>query len=161
MLSTPPAFILSQDQTLMLKCLFPCQNDSGFLFPKKQRFVPCNLSIAFLLFLRFSISAKFLEWKFIEFSGLFHCLIIKVPDEIWDFTATDFVWLLMCCSRSDLISLTHSQFFVKHFFTFSKKIFTNLQHWIVWIVLTFRSFEAALLSYHSVCGLSTPNLNYF
>ena len=67
----------------------------------------------------------------------------------------------LCCSHSDFVSLTHLQFIVKHFFTFFKKIFTNLQHWIVWIVLTFRSFEAALLSYHRVCGLSTPFLKYF
>ena len=47
------------------------------------------------------------------------------------------------------------------FFTFLKKFFTNLQHQIIWIVLTFRSFEAALLSYHSVCGLSTAFFDFF
>ena len=111
---------------------------------------------------------QFLEWKFIEFSGLFHCLIIKVPGGTFSSTAKSKislqpteVWLLLCCSRSDLIRLTHSRFNVKHFFTFFKKIFTNLQHRIVWIVLTFRSFEAALLSYHSVCGLSTTFFNFF
>ena len=67
----------------------------------------------------------------------------------------------LCCSRSDSFILSQLIFIVKHFFTFFKKIFTNLQRQIVWIVLTFRSFEAALLCYHSVCGLSTPFLKDF
>ena len=32
MLGTPPAFILSQDQTLVIKCLYPVQNRLAILF---------------------------------------------------------------------------------------------------------------------------------
>ena len=78
-LSTPPAFILSQDQTLMFECLFPLRTYSGFLFLKSKGLFRSSFDV-FLLFLRsiFVWTSYPLEWKFIEFSGLFHCLIIKV-----------------------------------------------------------------------------------
>ena len=50
---------------------------SGIFIPKKQRFVP------YICWCIFTVSkawhlCQFLEWKFIEFSGLFHCLVINV-----------------------------------------------------------------------------------
>ena len=54
-LSTPPAFILSQDQTLMLIVLFPSDSSSGF--------TSCSLNNSSLFLL--------------EFSGLHYCLFVK------------------------------------------------------------------------------------
>ena len=57
-LGTPPAFILSQDQTLVIKCLYPVQN---------------RLAILFLLTVfRFvkSVDSTVLEKSLKEFSGL-------------------------------------------------------------------------------------------
>ena len=61
---------------------------------------------------------QFLEWKFIEFSGLFHCLIIKVQSNhrLPQSASPD------CCAAfaSDFVILTQLFFNVKHFF---KKFF--------------------------------------
>ena len=63
MLSTPPAFILSQDQTLMFKSFFQVQSfPSGLLF------------LFGLWLLSLVCSLKF----FLEFSGLHYCLFVKV-----------------------------------------------------------------------------------
>ena len=59
-----------------------------------------------------------------------------------------------------LIILWYSQNIVKHFFKVFSKSFLNCS-WIVLIVLKFRSFATALLSYHRVCGLSTTFFKYF
>ena len=63
-LGTPPAFILSQDQTLMLKAV-PGQLLSGILF------LVCSSEINFAA--SFSDPLK-------EFSGLHCCLFIKVQE---------------------------------------------------------------------------------
>ena len=64
-----------------------------------------------------------LEWKFIEFSGLFHCLIIKVQSEIRDFAAISFARLL-CCSLTATLSVYHALNSLSS--TFLKKVFLNL-----------------------------------
>ena len=51
MLSTPPAFILSQDQTLMLKVLIQPE----YLAFLNQKQVPTGILIQVLLFLRFAL----------------------------------------------------------------------------------------------------------
>ena len=51
MLSTPPAFILSQDQTLMLKVLIQPEH---LAFPNQKQ-VPTGILIQVLLFLRFAL----------------------------------------------------------------------------------------------------------
>ena len=132
-LSTPPAFILSQDQTLMFECLFPLRTHFWLLIPKKQRFVPFVFR-RFLLFLRWSLSRAShpLEWKFIEFSGLFHCLIIKVLRHslsqatlllyhiVFNLSSTFFkVFKFFRCVSvlsNSLLILSQLVLFVKHFF---------------------------------------------
>ena len=93
----------------MLKCVcFLSELLSGFLKSKGSFRTSFD---AFLLFLRPIISDLFLEWKFIEFSGLFHCLIIKV--------------LFSLSHISDLISLTHSLLNVNYFFKSFWNYFLN------------------------------------
>ena len=61
-----------------------------------------------------------------------------------------------CCAAfaSDFIILAQLIFNVKHFFKVFSKSFLNCFK-VVWIVLIFRSFATALLSYHMFCSLST------
>ena len=135
MLSTPPAFILSQDQTLMLKCLFPLRTHFWlFTFLKSKGSFRTVISHSFLLFLRSSETcfALFLEWKFIEFSGLFHCLIINVPKRNQDSAAIGFAVLptkyfhfVYATLTSDSFILTQLIFFVKHFLKVFSKSFLN------------------------------------
>ena len=92
MLSTPPAFILSQDQTLMLKCL-SCQMSSGItvcLSCSISRTCPLNNSW---------ISYKIL----MESSGLHYCLFVKV---------------LRCLSRDSLFNISQPSALVNNFFIF-------------------------------------------
>ena len=73
-LSTPPAFILSQDQTLMLKfCLIPCTSKTGCFYPS-------HLSMHLLLKVLFWIIlyASLFDAFSLEFSGLHYCLFVKV-----------------------------------------------------------------------------------
>ena len=77
MLGTPPAFILSQDQTLMFK-FWPVQVKTWLRLFKiidfKIWILQSDLPRAFL-----SACVRQELWKFIlEFSGLFYCSIIKV-----------------------------------------------------------------------------------
>ena len=85
------------------------QNLLWLLIPKKQRFVPFVFR-RFLLFLRWSLvrASHPLEWKFIEFSGLFHCLIIKVRFSLF---------------TSDFVILSHRFQLVKYFFSKLFKFF--------------------------------------
>ena len=109
MLGTPPAFILSQDQTLMLKS-FSSPEQSGFpsLFAS-QTFL--DLTVLFGSILSNLIcSLKF----FLEFSGLHYCLFVKV----------------LCCAlfsnNSDILSCASN--FVNNFFKlFSKTFWTLIQ----------------------------------
>ena len=98
-LGTPPAFILSQDQTLMFKFLI--QSDKLWPSDPKDHFLQflkncklfclycfCGVSIlsywygSWRIISDTSYENLFLNpmWRFIflEFSGLFHCSIIKV-----------------------------------------------------------------------------------
>ena len=94
---------------------------------------------------------QFLEWKFIEFSGLFHCLIIKVPSEISDFATTD--WRLVACAV-----LAATRLYYHNSFSLSST-FLKVFEKVFWIVLTISSFQTALLYYHRICGLSTINFH--
>ena len=94
-LSTPPAFILSQDQTLKLKCLIRSRLLAWLIIPVcfsllfKEQFVLQICSLNILL----------------EFSRLSYCSVINV----------------LCCLSDSLFSLTHSFEFVKYFlFLFSQ-----------------------------------------
>ena len=65
-LSTPPAFILSQDQTLMLKCL-SCQMSSGITVC-----LSCSISRTC------SLNNSWISYKILmESSGLHYCLFVK------------------------------------------------------------------------------------
>ena len=68
MLSTPPAFILSQDQTLMFKCLIVGQNNSSLCSSRSYCF---KVTASFR-------NSLFLMILFLEFSRFLHCLVIKV-----------------------------------------------------------------------------------
>ena len=61
MLSTPPAFILSQDQTLIISV---CDSDELALI--------LSSSVYVVVYITLNVE------NFKKFSGLFHCLIIKV-----------------------------------------------------------------------------------
>ena len=53
-LSTPPAFILSQDQTLMLDCLIPVQGNASFPFSVSVFRIPADYCFRSQLALLFS-----------------------------------------------------------------------------------------------------------
>ena len=103
MLSTPPAFILSQDQTLMLKVLIQPE----YLAFLNQKQVPTGILIQVLLFLRFALlkavrsSFDDLNYSLMNLSRLFTVQLSM------------FFVLLSCDS---LIILSNRCSFVKHFF---------------------------------------------
>ena len=83
MLGTPPAFILSQDQTLMFKCSF---------FPASPLWLSSDITLNLLFFgcfdfsklfvsvfrLTYKISCGLLCFVHLNLSRFIHCLIIKV-----------------------------------------------------------------------------------
>ena len=103
MLGTPPAFILSQDQTLMLK-VFPCQNYLAFhLYLLQISLLQTFLDLTVLfgsILSNLICSPKF----FLEFSGLHYCLFVKV----------------LCCSlfSGNFCILSLASNFVNNFFYF-------------------------------------------
>ena len=101
-LGTPPAFILSQDQTLMLKwCLCP----ASFIWH-------CLLLIR-VASRSFDRSAcSWISLKILEFSGLHYCLFVK---DQWFFVA------VVLSGNSDILSWPLS--FVNNFFDFFKSFF--------------------------------------
>ena len=111
MLSTPPAFILSQDQTL-IKSLSLRTNLASFkkfcLFPSSSE------SLQILLFLGRTFHVLFVsEFSLgqllvrLEFSGLFYCSVIKVLCSH-----------LNCFISESLFSLSHLHVIVNKFFYF-------------------------------------------
>ena len=105
-LGTPPAFILSQDQTLMLKwCLCP----ASFIWH-------CLLLIrvASRSFDRSACSwiSQFIFLKILEFSGLHYCLFVKDQG---------FFVAVVLSGNSDILSWPLS--FVNNFFDFFKSFF--------------------------------------
>ena len=92
MLSTPPAFILSQDQTLMFK--FVLGHSKAWLF--YNRFT--------VVYKVFTITRKAIAFLFLDLSRLFHCSVIKV----------------VCCSRfkRQLLYLTKVICFCQELFLF-------------------------------------------
>ena len=113
MLSTPPAFILSQDQTLMLKVLSKPES-LAFL---NQKQVPTGILIQVLLFLRFALlkavrsSFDDLNYSLMNLSRLFTVQLSM------------FFVLLSCDS---LIILSNHCSFVKHFFIFLNSVLSSL-----------------------------------
>ena len=111
MLGTPPAFILSQDQTLMFKCLIY----SSFCLANPRftllgiRFWSKHVLIIENLFLRCD------SHLLLEFSGLFYCSIIKLLSSV-----PACFWLtLFCVSEIYIITLFRScQHFFLSFFIF-------------------------------------------
>ena len=93
-LSTPPAFILSQDQTLMLNLVMYLPADALHAHIASHSELSCDViqvcsghSKAWLFYNRFLLCLKVFTitrktiWFFIEFSNLsrlFHCSVIKV-----------------------------------------------------------------------------------
>ena len=110
MLSTPPAFILSQDQTLMLKVLIQPE----YLAFLNQKQVPTGILIQVLLFLRFALlkavrsSFDDLNYSLMNLSRLFTVQLSM------------FFVLLSCDS---LFILSNRCSFVKHFFYFFELCF--------------------------------------
>ena len=93
-LSTPPAFILSQDQTLMFNLCF--RTNVSFLFPFHPLLSQVMVTVFRFVFLdAFSITLK-------EFSRLHYCLIFKV---------------LRCCFVTALI-FYHAAFILSTTFLF-------------------------------------------
>ncbi len=113
MLSTPPAFILSQDQTLMLKVLIQPE----YLAFLNQKQVPTGILIQVLLFLRFALlkavrsSFDDLNYSLMNLSRLFTVQLSM------------FFVLLSCDS---LIILSNHCSFVKHFFIFLNSVLSSL-----------------------------------
>ena len=102
-LSTPPAFILSQDQTLMLKygLLYSPLRETSFLC-KPKSFVWFLHQSNWLNPLHFSMHLLlgFVLWTilFLEFSGLHYCLFVKVLTFLIYFSIT---WLSKIPSGED------------------------------------------------------------
>ena len=130
MLSTPPAFILSQDQTLMLKVLIQPE----YLAFLNQKQVPTGILIQVLLFLRFALlkavrsSFDDLNYSLMNLSRLF---------------TVQLSMFFVVFSNSDILS--HSEVFVNNFFIFLFQLFR----------VDVLSFLTALIFYQIVCRLST------
>ena len=137
MLSTPPAFILSQDQTL-IKSLSLRTNLASFkkfcLFPSLSE------SLQILLFLGRTFHVLFVsEFSLgqllvrLEFSGLFYCSVIKVLCSH-----------LNCFISESSFSLSHLYVIVNKFFIFLKTfmffIFLNLSVAFIQQLLYITSF---------------------
>ena len=153
--------------------MFPLRTLFWLLIPKKQRFVPFVFR-RFLLFLRWLLfrASLPLEWKFIEFSGLFHCLIIKVLFacfsqatlllyHIISYLSSTFLkkffkfFSMCCCSLEQLAYLTTTRFVCQPIFlSFSN--FFNFPN-----CLFFSLISNASLSYHKLFCLSTTFLTFF
>ena len=129
MLSTPPAFILSQDQTLMLKVLIQPE----YLAFLNQKQVPTGILIQVLLFLRFALlkavrsSFDDLNYSLMNLSRLF---------------TVQLSMFFVVFSNSDILS--HSEVFVNNFFIFLFQLFRA----------DVLSFLTALIFYQIVCRLS-------
>ena len=151
MLSTPPAFILSQDQTLMLKCstwvfqVYPLSELTLASKPvmdlKKQRFVPLRCLHRIYCFLRSgakpslicSVSVRMkIHWIFrvvslFNYQGTKFSLKRKFNICFTNilFASQIFTRLLTEAYRlnDSLYSLTHSVLIVKHFFRLFLKSF--------------------------------------
>ena len=102
MLSTPPAFILSQDQTLMLKwCLCP----ASFIWH-------CLLLIRVACQSFDQLACSWISLKILEFSGLHYCLFVK--DHNLLLRKSSFV--RCCCSQRQLWYLIITAFVCQQLF---------------------------------------------
>ena len=133
MLGTPPAFILSQDQTLMFKIWF--RSKIAWLIFKPYY---CCLVFLFWMFSRTSrLNQKPLFFK--NFQGFTYCSVFKVLC----------CWMLSFVLSSNFYILSQLLLFVNNFFHFFEFLFLNR-----------RSFSAAWISYHNSQSVSTLFSNY-
>ena len=114
MLSTPPAFILSQDQTLV-KSVCPVQNNSGHF-----RTLDC-FAIRFTVFLEIFISED-VRWKFIRnFQGWFmiqFSMFFFLVVNLWLMTCTPSGASFSCCYQQLLYLITDSSICQQLFYLF-------------------------------------------
>ena len=128
MLSTPPAFILSQDQTLMLKVLIQPE----YLAFLNQKQVPTGILIQVLLFLRFAllkaVRSSFDDLKFKIFQGYslfsYQCSLLSYQRQllysIKAFSVCQelflFIFVAVLCFISNSFILSKYFILVKNFF---------------------------------------------
>ena len=108
-LSTPPAFILSQDQTLIFSSLFVLQVLTGF------RFFELCLSTLFWIFSQNTVFSSCIP---LEFSGLHYCLFVKVltgflPVLLSSFSQTQLWYNIMCSFVCQQLFYIFLSFFMK------------------------------------------------
>ena len=126
-LSTPPAFILSQDQTLMFIVDLRHDNVSylsvaNFLISEeKAKLFPCISLICFLLFLGAPYCYEAFRSLNIlkEFSGLHYCLFVKVL--VFLFVPKALYLLCFCC-----FCVSHATRIYYHVSCFVSTTFLNL-----------------------------------
>ena len=115
MLSTPPAFILSQDQTLV-KSVCPVQNNSGHLL--NLWIVFCNPFYCFLeIFISEDVRWKFIRnfqgWFMIQFSMFFFPVV-----NLWLMTCAPSGASFSCCYQQLLYLITDSSVCQQLFYLF-------------------------------------------
>ena len=126
MLSTPPAFILSQDQTLV-KSVCPVQNNSGHLL--NLWIVFCNPFYCFLeIFISEDVRWKFIRnfqgWFMIQFSMFFFLVV-----NLWLMTCAPSGASFSCCYQQLLYLITDSSVCQQLFYLFfSESIVVNALH---------------------------------
>ena len=134
-LSTPPAFILSQDQTLMFKVDLFQDNVSylsvaNFLISEeKAKLFPCKSLICFLLFLGAPYCYEAFRSLNIlkEFSGLHYCLFVKVL--VFLFVPKALYLLCFCC-----LCVSHATRIYYHVSCFVSTTFLNLFEWFYLVI---------------------------
>ena len=111
-LSTPPAFILSQDQTLIFKCQ---RHSCSFVLPVFTGLLfGCVLRFLFELCSEFSLKIQFSVVCIpLEFSGLHYCLFVKEPIRnasyvVYEILRMSYAKCFVCHTRNNsLFSLLH------------------------------------------------------
>ena len=115
-LSTPPAFILSQDQTLMLKwCLCP----ASFIWN-------CLLLIRVACQSFDQLACSWISLKILEFSGLHYCLFVKDHNLLLRKSS----FIRCCCSQRQLWYLIITAFVCQQLFSIFSNLFLNRKTFI-------------------------------
>ena len=110
------------------------------------------------MFLQISLKISS-KWKFIEFSGLFHCLIIKVVLFLFTVCPTAcLVYHIYFC-----LSSTFLKTFYFYFLVFFKQLLYSIIQFFacqVFFYFYFHSFATASIVYHVQFCLSSTFLNF-
>ena len=115
-LGTPPAFILSQDQTLMLKwCLCP----ASFIWH-------CLLLIRVACQSFDQLACSWISLKILEFSGLHYCLFVKDHNLLLRKSS----FIRCCCSQRQLWYLIITAFVCQQLFSIFSNLFLNRKTFI-------------------------------